>query len=1060
GDAVTPSGQLVYSVTRQPLTGHLVLDGGASYVSTFTQFDVDSGRLQYLHTSKSPGRDSFTLNIKSPHASKGPYTVYVDVYEHHVAMNTSSLHLVAGGSAVLAPNIIGVTSSDRGDYIVKVVAPPRAGWLVKDGWTLANIQPIDSFAGSDLRERRIVYVSDKSANLARDVFQVMACISGETCTNPEPVEVTISQQNKQSPLILRNEVLRVMSTNFAVITNSHLGTEDTDTPPYQVFFLISKPSNGHVARVIEPDKAIYNFSQKEIDDSAIAFYRGSNSSVGSGGFSFLISDGVHQLGPEWFTIEAWDGQINVALEANSRLLCAPDTNAVISIDLLRANLPNAAAPEIVFAVHKAPRYGKLTVSGVESHRFTQHDVTTQHRPPQNEWTRRDSFTFTIGLNGTFNQPNGDEHRFRITSTYAALTPDQLQRLVSTQSLYVSRGGSTALNQSHINAGALTKKVAKEVILMEIAKEPRHGDAAWLDLPKGILTWSDFARGWPFIYRHSGESDRDDELVFYIYPASESTRSASRLRIQIPIRILPIRDHALEVSLFPRSIACISGGAAPLDQTSFFATHPSVPPQSIIYHVVQNGRNGAKIRVSHRNREKFSQEELNQGLVSVVHTPAPAGSAPADVIVFSIDGLYKTLIVKIRPLDLALENHTTIHYQQGKTYVVLSRSHLGAFSNGDRAKISYKIVLPPENGTFYWVAGEKETKEFSQDDVDNGRVLYAQLNMHSYKDSFEFVVANEGRDTVRNRSEIVVKSMVVAQPVIVEANTTTPITSSQLNASALEGATPRFLVASPPRYGRITLDLGSSHSALFFTYNDITKGKVLYQAFGNSDEVTENLELEVRADSVQPARLILPITILPSDDTGNGHSSKEKMEPDEHLQGEKHDEEAFLKNFPRLVKPDYLLHISLLGVIVSIAIMIMICRFRAASRKKKKLKSTKLDEAGEQARLATPRLSMDKPDLLGTTVFATIKSAETGKMLEAHKRELEQRNVRTPLKSFESPKMRGSLPLSAQRLAQDSPRARRHAPSLDYAGLSGDSTPPAMPLYQQLSRPAGETQHWV
>lgn len=143
--------------------------------------------------------------------------------------------------------------------------------------------------------------------------------------------------------------------------------------------------------------------------------------------------------------------------------------------------------------------------------------------------------------------------------------------------------------------------------------------------------------------------------------------------------------------------------------------------------------------------------------------------------------------------------------------------------------------------------------------------------HQFQDSFEFMVANAGRDTVRNRSEIVVRSLVIPQPVIVEANTTTPITSSQLNASALEvdlklkilkinpkiinssfikrntfskstkfyqfqGATPRFLVATPPKYGRVTLDPTSSHSALYFTNNDITKGKVLYQAFGSRDEV--------------------------------------------------------------------------------------------------------------------------------------------------------------------------------------------------------------------------------
>ena len=48
------------------------------------------------------------------------------------------------------------------------------------------------------------------------------------------------------------------------------------------------------------------------------------------------------------------------------------------------------------------------------------------------------------------------------------------------------------------------------------------------------------------------------------------------------------------------------------------------------------------------------------------------------------------------------------------------------------KTPVQIISGPENGTFYWVAGEKEAKEFTQADIDEGRVLYAQLNMHSYK----------------------------------------------------------------------------------------------------------------------------------------------------------------------------------------------------------------------------------------------------------------------------------------------------------------------------------------
>lgn len=53
-------------------------------VSKFSQKDVDLGRLQYVHASNGAGRDAFDFNISSPHVTKGPYSLYFDIYEHHV----------------------------------------------------------------------------------------------------------------------------------------------------------------------------------------------------------------------------------------------------------------------------------------------------------------------------------------------------------------------------------------------------------------------------------------------------------------------------------------------------------------------------------------------------------------------------------------------------------------------------------------------------------------------------------------------------------------------------------------------------------------------------------------------------------------------------------------------------------------------------------------------------------------------------------------------------------------------------------------------------------------
>ncbi|EYC25248.1 hypothetical protein Y032_0012g1785 [Ancylostoma ceylanicum] len=1039
GDAASSADDLIYHVMKPPQEGTLVLErdnaSSTPQVSarSFSQRDIDLGRLQYIHSASGAGRDTIQFNITSPHITKGPYTLYVEIYEHHVSLRASPLQVVAGGSTVVSNSVINVTSSDREDYVINVIEKPNYGWIVLDSWSVNNISSIETFSGSDLRERRVVYVSDRDSSATRDSFSVVACISHHTCTQPQIVDVTLSQRNVQSPQLLRNEILRV-SADKTLITNAHLDTEDPDTPSSGVFFLISRPSNGLVVNANDLSKSIYNFSQKDVDDSSVIFMRHPNAS-GSGGFSFLLSDGVHQIGPEWFSIEGWTSSSPV-LQANARLLASPSASTVIGVESLRANIPNSRPEEILYSVSRPPKYGKLLVDSQEAEKFSQLDINrnrlvyNNEGAPQKEWTRKDSFHFVLQKNGS-DTPIEEEFRFRISSTYAALH-DPTENYVKISPLNTSKGGSVALTSAHLDASVLASSAADEDLILEVSTPPRHGELEFIDGAASQLTWSDFQAETKLVYRHGGEESRDDSVTFFIYPASEKTRRSSRLRVTLPIHITTLRDPLVQVSKFPTTLSIRNSGAMPLSPQLFFASHPHVPPQSIVYEITHPGSTGTEVRVNGQRRNMFSQEQVNEGLVSIGHAPSSSTLSSHDVVVFSVEGHSRALIVRIKPLDLALENHTTIEYPQGKTYVVLNRTHLGAYSNGDRSAITYKIVSGPENGTFYWVAGEKEAKQFTQKDIDDGKILYAQLNMHSYKDAFEFVMANTEKGVVRNRSEILVRPLVTAQPVIVETNSAVPLTASQLNASALQGSTPRFLITSTPQYGRISLDPTANHSVLFFTFPDILRGRVYYQAFTTDREVTENLELEVRADSVQPARLILPITIIPTDSEMPEHLEKEKEQ-----QADKKEETP--KDPPRssaisdqlpVCHSNYALQLFPIVVIILVVILgITVCVLLCRRRPKKKP-----TPAASTPQLApTPRTSLpEKPDLLGSTVFAQVGKSDAP--------------PRQPLKTFERTQI---TPLSKRRLQ----------PSLDYAGLATD-TPPPMPLFKQLAAQRSDAHHWV
>ncbi|ETN75502.1 hypothetical protein NECAME_12331 [Necator americanus] len=309
GDATSSADDLIYHVIKQPQEGTLVLERDNTTstpqmpAQRFSQRDIDLGRVQYIHSASGSGRDTIQFNITSPHITKGPYMLYIEIYEHHVSLAVSPLQVVTGASTVISTGVINVSSSDREDYVINVVEKPMYGWIVLDSWSVGNISSI-------------------------------------------------------GPQLLRNEILRV-SVDKTLITNTHLDTEDPDTPPSGVFFLISRPSNGIVVNANDLSKAIYNFSQKDVDESSVVFMRHPNAS-GSGGFSFLLSDGIHQIGPEWFSIESWTSSSPV-LQANARLLASPNANTT-------------RPEEILYSVSKLPKHGKLMVDSLESEKFSQLDV--------------------------------------------------------------------------------------------------------------------------------------------------------------------------------------------------------------------------------------------------------------------------------------------------------------------------------------------------------------------------------------------------------------------------------------------------------------------------------------------------------------------------------------------------------------------------------------------------------------------------------------------------------------------------------------------------------------
>lgn len=114
-----------------------------------------------------------------------------------------------------------------------------------------------------------------------------------------------------------------------------------------------------------------------------------------------------------------------------------------------------APREVIYRVTKIPQYGTLLLSGLPVERFTQDDIDQRRLAYRvdsdflDEWTRTDLFLFKVSVNDSTNDSAIDEHRLKISITYAALPLHRLHEFIRLQSVVVSCGkfrGSDATNE--------------------------------------------------------------------------------------------------------------------------------------------------------------------------------------------------------------------------------------------------------------------------------------------------------------------------------------------------------------------------------------------------------------------------------------------------------------------------------------------------------------------------------------------------------------------------------------------------------------------------------------
>uniref|UniRef100_A0A8C5HAC2 Chondroitin sulfate proteoglycan 4-like n=2 Tax=Gouania willdenowi TaxID=441366 RepID=A0A8C5HAC2_GOUWI len=269
-DHDNPPEELHYLVISKPNNGYLTLGERPEPVTSFTQYDVNHGRLHFIQQGEA-STGVFYFNVTDGHHRPLYKLFSLEVIKPSVFMvNNTGLSLVQGRTAVvLTTNQLAAQTNgqSRANICYTVTTHPRHGRIA------INDLEVSTFCHEDLRSGRVVYhMTDLSES--EDTFQISVTVASPTIdfgnVTTQTVKVTVR------PLIYLREPVRVPSgipvkLGKAMIDATELARISRTDP---VFEVLSLPKHGKLVKMTYdpngPSEVLKSFTFRDVVQGRVA----------------------------------------------------------------------------------------------------------------------------------------------------------------------------------------------------------------------------------------------------------------------------------------------------------------------------------------------------------------------------------------------------------------------------------------------------------------------------------------------------------------------------------------------------------------------------------------------------------------------------------------------------------------------------------------------------------------------------------------------------------------------------------------------------------------------
>ncbi|MBD2041903.1 cadherin-like domain-containing protein [Microcoleus sp. FACHB-672] len=376
-DVDTAPTQLIYSVTTSPSNGTLFLNGVVT--TSFTQDDINSNRVTYLHNGSETTTDSFTFTVSDGVNTLNGATFAINITPVNDAPAANNDSFIATEdtplTVALANSVLtNDTDVENTPLTAALVTNPNNGTVTFNTNGTFTYTPNGNFAGTDS-------------------FTYQAS-DGNSTSNIATITITVNPVN-DAPIAVDDSYSTNKNIPLTIAADTGILASDSDV------------ENNPLTAVLITDT---NNGTLSLNPNGSFTYTPNAGFVGNDSFTYQANDGLLNSNAVTVSITVDEANAVPVLARNAGLTLNEGAGVSLSSAMLQTTDADNLPAQLIYTVTASSTNGTLLLNGVATTSFTQADIdnnriTYAHNGGE---TTSDSFTFTVAdgaggsLSNTFN----------------------------------------------------------------------------------------------------------------------------------------------------------------------------------------------------------------------------------------------------------------------------------------------------------------------------------------------------------------------------------------------------------------------------------------------------------------------------------------------------------------------------------------------------------------------------------------------------------------------------------------------------------------------------------